>query len=426
VGGANVAVKPPIEAEVCRSLLGVDLAGSADDPLASRARALLAGRVVSLLVGLMTVGIGAVLIVKGWATLLGAALIAVGLLRFLVLCLAGSRRSTVYLLHNLSGALLVALGLYELGTNAGLEAWALLVIAIPPLLMGPQDGRARRVIYAVSVATVVAAELACWLWPPQLDVPADVLAGWRLVNFAGAAIVLAALAFVYRKTLDRAEARVVEEQKVAERLLGNILPAAIAERLKRDEYPIADAHEAVTVMFTDGVNFSQFAAQNSPQRVVELLNRIVYAFDDMVERRGIEKIKTMGDAYMAAAGLTPGSGDAAAVAELAFEMLDFVHELGRAEGVPIDLRIGINTGPLVAGVIGKRKFTYDVWGDTVNTAAHLERAGERGRIHISETTAQALGSGWRVEPRGPIALKGHASTATYFLLGRTAAALAAK
>ncbi len=411
----------------CRSLLGVDLAGTADDPLASRARSLLAGRVVSLLVGLVTIGIGVTLIAKHWATLLGAALIGVGLLRFLLLVLAGSRRSVVYLLHNLTGALLVALGLFELGTAAGLEAWGMLVIAVPPLLMGAQDGRARRVIYGISVGIVAAAEIACWLMPPRPTIPPDILADWRLVNFAAAAVVLAVLTIVYRKTLDRAEERIVEEQQVAARLLANILPAPIAERLKRDEYPIADAHERVTVMFADGVNFSGFAAHNRPERVVDLLNRIVGAFDDMALRRGVEKIKTIGDAYMAAAGLTPPSGDnAAAVAELAFEMLDFVHALGRSEGLPIDLRIGIHTGPLVAGVIGKHKFAYDVWGDTVNIAAHLQTTSDPGRIHISEATARALGPDWRVEPRGPILLKGTGAVSTYFLLGSAAAEIAAQ
>jgi len=416
--------KPTDETASCgSSLLGIDLSGSAADPLASRARALLASRVVSLLIGIITIGIGITLIAKNWAELLGAALIGVGLLRYLLLLLAGNRRSVVYLLHNLSGALLVALGLFELGTTAGLEAWGMLVIAVPLLLMGPHDGRVRWLVYGASVAIVVAAEMASQVFPQRDVLPPDVLADWRLVNFAGAAIVLAALVWVYRKTLDRAERRVIEEQQVAARLLANILPAPIAERLKRDEYPIADAHEQVTVMFVDGVNFSEFAAHNSPQTVVDLLNRIVGAFDDMALRHGVEKIKTIGDAYMAAAGLTQPSGDdAAAVAELAFEMLDFVHELGRAEGLPIDLRIGINTGPLVAGVIGKHKFAYDMWGDTVNIAAHLETTSEPGRIHISEATARALGPDWRAEPRGPVVLKGTGAVSTYFLLGTAAAA----
>jgi adenylate cyclase len=421
-------MKPTIEPQPsCRSLLGIDFAGSADDPLASRARSLLAGRVVSLLVGLITIGIGVTLIAKNWAVLLGAALIGVGLLRYFLLFFARGRGSVIYLLHNLSGALLVALGLLELGTAAGLEAWGMLVVAVPPLLMGPQDGRARRVIYGISVAIVAVAEIACRLMPPQSSMPPDVLADWRLVNYAAAALVLAALTIVYRKMLDRAEANVAEQQKLSERLLANILPAPIAERLKRDEYPIADAHERVTVMFADGVNFSGFAAHNRPERVVDLLNRVVGAFDDMALSRRVEKIKTIGDAYMAAAGLTGPSGDdAAAVAGLAFEMLDFVHDLGRSEGLPIDLRIGIHTGPLVAGVIGKHKFAYDVWGDTVNIAAHLQTTSDPGRIHISEATARALGPDWRIEPRGPVMLKGAGAVSTYFLLGSAAAKIAAQ
>jgi adenylate cyclase len=421
-------MKPTNDSPSCRSVLGIDLAGSAEDPLASRARSLLAGRVVALLVGAMMLGIGIALIAMQWADLLGTALIGTGLLRIIVTFRFGRRRGAVFLLHNLSGALLVGLGLLEIGTAAGLEAWAMLVIAIPPLLMGPQDGRARWAIYGISVAIVVAAEIACQFIPPHTALPAAVLADWRLVNFAGAALVLAVLIWVYRKALDRAEASVAEQQKVSEGLLANILPGPIAERLKRDEYPIADAHERVAVMFADGVNFSEFAANNRPETVVNLLNRIVGAFDDMAVRHGVEKIKTMGDAYMAASGLSPPSADgaAASVVELAFEMLDFVHQLGRAEGMNIDLRIGIHTGPLVAGVIGKHKFTYDVWGETVNVAARLESTSEPGRIHISEAAALALGAGWRVEPRGPIALKGAGTISTGFLIGRAAAPLAAE
>lgn len=207
-----------------KSLLRIDLRGSAEDPLASRARSLLAGRVVSLLAGSFTIGIGSVVIAKNWGDWLGAALIAVGVLRFFVVLLAKNHNAAL-VLHNLTGALLVALGLLEIGTNAGLELWGLLVVAVPPLLMGPQDGWARRVIYGLSVAVVVAAEIAARLMPPRAALPPEILADWRLVNFAGAAIVLAALTIVYRKTLDRAEARVAEQQKIAERLLANILPA---------------------------------------------------------------------------------------------------------------------------------------------------------------------------------------------------------
>jgi adenylate cyclase len=402
----------------CQLLLGIDLSGSADDPLASRARALLASRVSSLLVGLITIAIGAVLIAKDWGDLLGVALIVTGAGRLLILLTARERSSAAFAVNNLGGALIVALGLLEIGSVAGLDVWAILVIGLPPLTMARHDGLRRRAVYAACVAIVVVAEIVSRMIPPHSTLPPEALTEWRFVNFIGAAIVLVAVTVVYRKTLERAEAQVAEEQKVSERLLANILPAPIAARLKRDEYPIADAHEQVTVMFADGVNFSQFAALNSPETVVDLLNRVVRGFDDLAARHGVEKIKTMGDAYMVAGGLTPGGGGAAAVAEMAFAMLDFVHELGRQEDLTIDLRIGINTGPLVAGVIGKRKFTYDVWGETVNTAAHLERAGAPGRILISEATARALGPAWRIEPRGPVALKRAGTISSYYLIGR--------
>jgi adenylate cyclase len=423
-----MSLKPTPDSQACQSLLGVDLSGSADDPLASRARASLASRVTSLLIGLITIGIGGVLIAKNWADLLGIALIGAGLIRFGVVYLTRERRGAAFVIHNLTGALIFAFAMFEVGSAAGIDVWGVLAIGIPPLTMARQDGSRRRVMYAVSIGIVVAAEILAHIMPPRVALPDEVLAQWRLVNFAGAAVVLAALTMIYRKTLDRTERRVADQQQLSERLLANILPGPIAERLKRDEYPIADAYERVTVMFADGVNFSEFAANNRPETVVDLLNHIVGAFDDMTLRRDVEKIKTIGDAYMVAGGLTHAGGDggAAAVAELAFEMLEFVHDLGRAQGLPIDLRIGIHTGPLVAGVIGKHKFSYDVWGDTVNIAARLESAGEPGRIHVSEATARALGPGWRIEPRGPVALKGHALISTCFLLGHAAAAAAAQ
>jgi class 3 adenylate cyclase len=423
--------KPHTEPPGGNSLLGIDLAGTAEDPLASRARASLASRVTSLLIGLITIGIGGVLIAKDWSNILGIALIGAGLIRFAVIYLAKERRGPAFVIHNLTGAAIFALALLEVGSAAGIDVWGVLAVGIPPLTMARQEGRPRRVVYAMCIGIVAVAEIAAQILPPRRALPADVLAQWRLVNFVGAAIVLAALTLVYRKTLAHAEQQVAEQQKVSERLLTNILPAPIAERLKRDEYPIADAHNAATIMFADGVSFSAFAAQNPAETVVALLNRIVYAFDDMALRRGVEKIKTIGDAYMVAGGLTGDAGGtataAAAVADLAFEMLDFIRDLRHSEGLNIDLRIGIHTGPLVAGVIGKHKFSYDVWGETVNTAAHLESAGEPGCVHISEATALVLGPGWRLEPRGLIALKGRGTISSHFLLGRTASlATAAK
>jgi adenylate cyclase len=407
------------------AILGIDLPGSEDDPLASRARSSLTIRLGSLLIGLALLGIGGRLLVSGWGAALGGAMIGTGLIRFLAAYLARRGHATAAsVINNITGALILGAAILEIGDAAGLEVWVLLVVALPPLLRGPQHGRLRAIVYAASVGLVAAAEIAARLLPPRLVLEPDQLSQVRAVNLAAAAVVLWILVAAYRRMLDQAERRVGEERRLSERLLANILPAPIAARLKRAENPIAEGHEAATILFADMVDFTEFAARNRPEAVVALLNRLFFAFDDMVERHGVEKIKTIGDAYMAAGGLTGHSGAAAEVADLAIEMLGFVSGLRRTEGLPIDLRIGIHTGPLVAGVIGKHKFSYDVWGDTVNVAARLETASEAGRILISEATVRALGGGWRLEPRGPLALKGVGEVRAYFLVGPAAAAAA--
>jgi class 3 adenylate cyclase len=400
------------------SLLDLDFSATIDDPLASKRRSSLLSRLVFLLLGLFTIALGGWLLATGRDPYLGAALIGTGLIRFVGIYVeARGYPNAGFLIGNFTGALMFTAALLEIGDAAGLEVWGLLLIGMPPLIMGPQHGRLRPIVVATNLAVVVAAEIAVHLLPPRIDVPPDILTVLRVVNLAAATAILSALVAVYRRMLDRAEERIGEERKISERLLANILPAPIAVRLKRDENPIADGHAAVTVMFADMVNFTPFAASNPPETVVNLLNRMFHAFDDMVESRGLEKIKTIGDAYMVAGGLGEEDDDgAAAVADLAFEMLAFVREM-RCEGRDIDLRIGIHTGPLVAGVIGKRKFSYDVWGDTVNTAARLESASEPGRILISEATVRRLGPGSRVEPHGPTPLKGLGAVPTYFLVG---------
>lgn len=202
-------------------------------------------------------------------------------------------------------------------------------------------------------------------------------------------------------------------------LLRNILPGPIAERLMRAEQVIADGFEQVTVLFADIVGFTRLAAGHVPLDVVKLLDRIVSGYDRLIEQHGMEKIKTMGDAYMAAAGLpTPCADHAQRAADMALDMVQFVATVRAERGLPLDVRIGIHSGPVVAGVIGTKKFSYDVWGDTVNVASRMESSSEPGRIQISEATHGLLGDGYLVEARGPIAVKGKGPVSTWFLLGR--------
>jgi adenylate cyclase len=212
-------------------------------------------------------------------------------------------------------------------------------------------------------------------------------------------------------------------QDRSERLLLNILPQPIADRLKRDPGTIAEAHPEVTVLFADIVNFTKFSANLSAKELVSLLNEVFSAFDRLADAHGLEKIKTIGDAYMAVAGL-PGStrAHAEAAVGMALELHPTLDRICRERGIaPLQLRIGLNTGPVVAGVIGRRKFSFDLWGDAVNTASRMESHGLPGRIQVTQRTYECLRADYEFESRGLVEIKGKGSMPTYFLLGRRAA-----
>jgi adenylate cyclase len=218
-----------------------------------------------------------------------------------------------------------------------------------------------------------------------------------------------------RRYLERIE---LEREKY-ETLLRNILPGQIVTRLNDGEVVIADRVEEATILFADLVGFTKVASQVTPAVLVDYLNRIFSAFDALCRTWHIEKIKTIGDAYMAAVGLLESRpGQAAAMAEFAFAMLAALERINATVEVPFQIRIGIHTGPVVAGVIGVNKFIYDVWGDTVNLASRLEAHSLPDRIHVSEATRRALGSGYVCKPRGLIDVKGMGKVKTSFLTGR--------
>jgi class 3 adenylate cyclase len=212
---------------------------------------------------------------------------------------------------------------------------------------------------------------------------------------------------------------VEREREKSERLLLNILPSAIAGRLKGGEKSIANGHEIVSVMFADLCGFTALSRKTTPADLVSMLNGIFTAFDHIVEEHGVEKIKTIGDCYMLVGGIPLHRDDhAAAVAECALEMLDALAALNRESGTELQMRVGIHTGPVVAGVIGKIKFTYDLWGDTVNVASRMESSGQPGRVHLSEQTAEQLQGRFLLEDRGFVECKGLGAVKTFFLNGR--------
>jgi class 3 adenylate cyclase len=216
---------------------------------------------------------------------------------------------------------------------------------------------------------------------------------------------------------DTLEALSVEQQK-SEQLLLNILPGPIAQRLKKGEETIADNFSDVTILFADIVNFTPMSVDLPAREVVGLLNEIFSEFDQLCESRGLEKIKTIGDAYMIGAGLPVARSDhAIAIADMALDMLVVIEDFNRNHGTRLRMRIGINSGSVVAGVIGTKKFIYDIWGDAVNTAARMESQGLKDRIQVTETTYNYLKDQYDFEDRGLIEVKGKGRMHTYILQG---------
>jgi class 3 adenylate cyclase len=225
--------------------------------------------------------------------------------------------------------------------------------------------------------------------------------------------------FAQRRLIERQAAELAEAHATSERLLVNVLPGSVAERLKGGETPIADAYADATVLFADLVGFTPLAASLSPAETVGLLDRLFSAFDQLAERHGLEKIKTIGDAYMVVGGVPDVSTDhPQRVVAMGLDMLDAVATIARDVGRPLDVRIGVHTGPVVAGVIGTTKFSYDLWGDTVNVASRLESHGLPGAVQMSEVTWSRSGA-VAAERRGTIELKGHGMIDAYIARRRS-------
>jgi adenylate cyclase len=227
-----------------------------------------------------------------------------------------------------------------------------------------------------------------------------------------------------RKRLrDREQAFIDElqaEKSKSDALLLNILPASVVERMRRGEVEIADRFPDATILFSDLVGFTDLAGRSSPGRIIEMLNQLFSAFDALAKKFRLEKIKTIGDAYMVAGGLPEEQPEhALAVADMAIGMIEAVHEIGTGFDEPLQTRIGIHSGDVVAGIIGRHRFIYDVWGDTVNTASRLESSGVPNRVQISEATYQRVKNSFHCEPRGELDIKGKGRLLTYFLGPRT-------
>ena len=236
-----------------------------------------------------------------------------------------------------------------------------------------------------------------------------------LILAVGLALIVAA---AVAKQFASALTTLAEEQTKSERLLLNILPAQIAQQLKQEERTIADSFPEVTVMFADLVGFTELATQTPAIELVEILNVIFSEFDQLTEEHGLEKIKTIGDAYMVVGGLpAPKPNHAEAIAAMALDMQDRITEFCSETGKALSIRIGINTGPVIAGIIGTKKFIYDLWGDTVNIASRMESHGIPGSIQVTEETYRRLKKQYVFEERGFVQVKGKGKMNCYLLKG---------
>jgi adenylate cyclase len=209
------------------------------------------------------------------------------------------------------------------------------------------------------------------------------------------------------------------EREKSERLLLNILPAPIAERLKQNQGIIADNFNDVSVMFIDIVDFTPLATNMLPAEMVKMLNAVFSTFDTLVDRHGLEKVKTSGDSYLVVGGVpVPREGHVEAVADMALDVIASTSQFSRNDGALFQLRVGIHAGPVVAGVIGTKKFIYDLWGDTVNIASRMESHGLPGAIQVTQDIHDRLGDHYIFQPRGEISVKGKGNMMTYLLTGR--------
>jgi adenylate cyclase len=222
------------------------------------------------------------------------------------------------------------------------------------------------------------------------------------------------------RDMEQAYIREIElEREKSERLLLNILPGPIAARLKQNQEIIADNFNDVSVMFIDIVDFTPLATSMQAVEIVRMLNAFFSAVDVLVDRRGLEKVKTSGDSYMVVGGVpVPRPGHLEAMADLALDVLASAGQFSRGDGAPFQLRLGMHTGPVIAGVIGTKKFIYDLWGDTVNTCSRMESQGLPGTIQVTQAVRDCLGGQYVFQPRGKIPVKGKGNMMTYLLTGK--------
>jgi len=305
------------------------------------------------------------------------------------------------------------------GTNSGERLGYFTATALSILIIGTEHYFITIALGIVSVGLIIMTEMVL---PRDTGFVSPTFLFFT--NFAATTVftagVLYGIIFYAVRQMERAEAAAEREHQRSEGLLANILPPRVAERLKdRAHSEIADAYPEASILFADMGGFTARAIDTTPEELVRFLNGVYTKLDSLVERHGLEKIKTTGDAYMVVSGVPEALPDhATALADLALDIRDALVGLVDPKGRAVPVRIGIASGPVVAGVVGTRKFFYDVWGDAVNTASRMESTGEAGKIQVAPKTRELLADRFELEERGVIEVRGKGPMRTWFLIGR--------
>lgn len=331
------------------------------------------------------------------------------------------RRSQLWMSLLLPFLLQWSLGGFK--TSSAVCLWAFTAPVGALLFVGARQAVPWFVIFGGLVAVSGAIDPALAARAP--DIPNAVVVVFFVLNILGVTTTAYVLLQYFVRARERAlvdlahQHQALElEQAKSERLLLNVLPEPVARRLKDQDGIIADASTAVTVLFADIVGFTQLAQRLSPSEVVAVLDGLFARWDALGSQHRVEKIKTIGDAYMVAGGIpVPRPDHAEAIGEMALAMLPEVRRCAAETGLPLEVRIGIDTGPVIAGVIGRAKFIYDLWGDTVNTASRMESHGLPGTIQVTERTYERLRDHYEFRVRGTIDVKGKGLMTTYLLVG---------
>lgn len=300
--------------------------------------------------------------------------------------------------------------------SSGVAIWAILSPVGALMILGTRQSTAWFLLF-ISLA-FISWKLNHFFAGNAMPIPPNIKDAFFLMNITGTASILYGVLRYFQAQKERVMISLELEQSRSEKLLLNILPAAIAERLKSNDMRIADHYESVTVMFADLVNFTQMSEHMSPTKLINLLSQVFLRFDQLAEKYEVEKIKTIGDAYMVISGAPViCKNHAQRIAGMALEMNSVLKEVSINVGVDLHMRIGINTGAVVAGVIGSSKFSYDLWGDTVNMASRMEETCTVDAIQVTQETQRILHDKYTFSARSKVEVKGKGVVDTFLLLG---------